>query len=526
MKRIFRASSLGFGLALLVAGASVAGLFFFKSSSDQQEKRLLQSDTGQAGLYIGSVFGDLGSSLDSLGTAVKLSNGSTAAFVSQAQPLASEGLNVVLAQRQSAGYVVTSVAGKGFTTGESLKPSVSAVLAAAGANFASSVTYNGKLSTAVFAVGPPSVPPGYAIFMQFAFSPFLASYVTGAKPFDQLKVALHGSPKPSKAHLLVATVPPNQLPLNHGASTNEASVGAQHWALVAEARGPLIGGFARRAPYIILGLGLFVAILMVLTVGIFDRRQRYAEVLVEERTADLQRALVDLRSAQEALIRGERLTALGEMASVVGHELRNPLAAVINALYLLRRQLGEPAADTYEKHLAMAERETNKAAALAEDLTAFVRPREPHKETVDVPSLVEEVVEASPPPSTVTLDVETEPFSVFVDRHQIAEVLTNLVTNAYQAVDGEGTVKITARKGDADAELSVEDSGPGVDADLRERLFEPFFTTKHDGTGLGLAIVQRLVEAHGGTVGFASGPDQQGALVVVRIPAEVSGAAS
>jgi signal transduction histidine kinase len=263
--------------------------------------------------------------------------------------------------------------------------------------------------------------------------------------------------------------------------------------------------------------------LVAATVEVFDRRSRYAAHVADERTADLRAALAELRQAQDALVRAERLTALGEMASVVGHELRNPLAAVINALYLLRRHLGDPADDRYEKHLAMAERETGKAASLAEDLTAFVRPRQPRKEQVELADVVHEVVEAAPPPDHVDLDVDAEAVSVLADRRQLAEVLTNLVTNAYQAVDEGGSVRVSARRrGDA-AELAVEDSGPGLDAALSERVFEPFFTTKHDGTGLGLAIVRRLVEAHGGSVAFERPVDDHGARVVVHLPGESAG---
>jgi signal transduction histidine kinase len=155
---------------------------------------------------------------------------------------------------------------------------------------------------------------------------------------------------------------------------------------------------------------------------------------------------------------------------------------------------------------------------LAEDLTAFVRPREPSKETVDASSLLQEVAEAVPPPPDVALDVQADSLTLVVDRHQMAEVLTNLVTNAYQAVNGDGRVRLSARTTPGGAELSVEDNGPGIDPEVSQRIFEPFFTTKHDGTGLGLAIVQRLVEAHGGTVAFADPAGPRGTRVVVQLP--------
>ncbi len=519
--RARRASPLAVLVALVIAGASLAGFFVFNGNAEHQEKTLLDSDAQQASLYVASAFSAIGPYLDSLATAVTLSGGSPAVFASRAKALSSGGNSLVLADEQGGVYVVESAVGPGFSDGESLSPAVSAILSKAGATATPGpVVFNGKTSSCFFAVGPPDTPSGSVILFSFTIRPFVASVVTAAKPFALLRVALYGSSHASTGTLFVATARPDELPLTGTVAVAHPVFGTVHWTLVAQARVSLVGSFARQAPYIILALGLFLALLLAGIVEVLDRRSRYAARIADERTADLRATLADLREAQDAVVRGERLTALGEMASVVGHELRNPLAAVINALYLLRRQLGDPADDRYEKHLAMAERETTKAAALAEDLTAFVRPREPRKEQVELSEVVREVVEAVPPPAEVALDVDAETVSVFADRHQLAEVLTNLVTNAYQAVNGNGSVRVSARRAGEAAELAVEDSGPGIDAAVGDRVFEPFFTTKHDGTGLGLAIVRRLVEAHGGHVAIESSSERHGARVVVEIPVD------
>jgi signal transduction histidine kinase len=137
---------------------------------------------------------------------------------------------------------------------------------------------------------------------------------------------------------------------------------------------------------------------------------------------------------------------------------------------------------------------------LADDLTAFVRPREMVVSEIDVPDLVDEVLSATPHPEHVQVDVEVTPCSVVGDRGQLAEVLTNLVTNAYQAMPDGGTVRLGASCTDGHATIVVEDSGNGIQDTTMQRIFEPFFTTKDSGTGLGLAIVQRLVQAHGGEI--------------------------
>jgi two-component system sensor histidine kinase HydH len=247
-------------------------------------------------------------------------------------------------------------------------------------------------------------------------------------------------------------------------------------------------------------MGLFIALVVTITIETVQRRHRYARAVVEERTADLNASLHELKTTQNALVRQERLSAVGGMASVIGHELRNPLAAVTNALFIVRGDLGQDVTPTTEKYLSMAERETSKAAVLADDLTAFVRPRELVESEIDVPDLIDEVLSTTPHPDHVQVDVEVAPCSLVGDRGQLAEVLTNLVTNAYQAMPEGGTVRLGAACSDGHARFTVEDSGNGIKDATMQRVFEPFFTTKDSGTGLGLAIVQRLVQAHGGEI--------------------------
>jgi signal transduction histidine kinase len=521
VRRVLRASPVTVGVAAVLVAVSVVAFFLFRSSDDHQETTLLRSDALQASVYVSSVFSGVGTLLDSIGTATTSASGSPAAFATTARQLTGGRLSVALAQHSGSGYSVVSAVGPLFRTGQALGPALSADLGRAGATMTPGpVTFDGHMTTFSFAVGPPFAPAGEAIVLELRIDPYLTSRLTTAKPFALLDVAVYGAPHADKGALLVANT--RALPLAGSTVAEHVTMGTANWTLVAEARGPLTGGFARQAPFVILGLGLFVAALMAATAEVLVRRQRYAARAVAERTADLERTLEDLRTAQDALVRGERLSALGEMASIVGHELRNPLSAVTNALYLVRAGLGE-VGDPLDRHLAMAERETAKAASLAEELTAFVRPGAPQKEPVALDQLVREVVEAAPPPAEVELEVEVEPLSVDADPRQLSEVLTNLITNAYQAVDGAGKVTVTAHMNGAGLELQVRDSGPGIAPELAERVFEPFFTTKHDGTGLGLAIVRRLVEAHGGEVAFEANGDGGGARAVVRLPTEPSG---
>jgi two-component system sensor histidine kinase HydH len=210
---------------------------------------------------------------------------------------------------------------------------------------------------------------------------------------------------------------------------------------------------------------------------------------------------------------------MGQMTTVVGHELRNPLGAVMNALYMLRRTLGDPVAA--EPHLDAAERQTARAVSLAQDLTAYMRERDPELAPLDLKDVVDDVLEATPRPPNITVAEDVESFALSADSIQLAQILTNLINNAYQAMPNGGSVRVSARAEGDTAVISVEDSGEGIDQALFERLFEPFFTTKPNGTGLGLAIVRRLTEGHGGQISIENGR-AGGAVVTVRLPIQPS----
>jgi signal transduction histidine kinase len=205
------------------------------------------------------------------------------------------------------------------------------------------------------------------------------------------------------------------------------------------------------------------------------------------------------------------------MATMIGHELRNPLGAAINGLYLARHGLGDQVTPQVTKGLDLAERETQRAAALADDLTAYMRERRPSLQRIALGSAVDQVLEATPPPKGIDVRVDSRDVPIDADAAQLTQMLSNLVTNAYQAMPDGGSVQVGAAASDGHVDIVVEDTGPGLDAKAETRAFDPFFTTKAQGTGLGLAIVQRMAEAHGGSVTLEN-RESGGARVVIRLP--------
>jgi signal transduction histidine kinase len=508
-------SPISLAIAVVIVLATVGGYFFLQHSVDQQESALLEGQTTDAGETASSVFGQLTTSVSSDATLVKLTGGSPSTFETLNPPSTNSPLSINLIRKTGAQYVAVVATGEGLSTGQVLSgPALATVkMATDGGVTTGPVTSNGKLSYARFAANAGG---GLYVYEQFAINPHInVAAALGSQAFSELNVALYGPGATGPQNLLVTTT--RQLPLTGSTAHTTVKVGASDWTLIATAKAPFVSGLASSAPLILLVLGLFIALIVALTMETVQRRHRYAQSLVAERTADLNASLQELKDTQDALVQSERLTAVGEMASVIGHELRNPLAAVTNSLFIVRNDLGE-VSPTAEKYLSLAERETSKAAALADDLTAFVRPRELKKTEIELPDLIDEVLGATPHPDGVEVLVDVAPVAIVGDRGQLAEVLTNLVTNAFQAMPMGGTLRLGGSSGPTGVKVVVEDTGDGVDQTVMDHVFEPFFTTKTTGTGLGLAIVHRLVAAHDGDVtleNLASG----GVRVTVVLPA-------
>jgi PAS domain S-box-containing protein len=253
--------------------------------------------------------------------------------------------------------------------------------------------------------------------------------------------------------------------------------------------------------------------------------QEYAgrlEEMVEERTTEL-------RTAQEQLVRREKLAVLGQLAGGVGHDLRNPLGVISNAVYLIRILHGDGDPMIVE-YLGLIDEQVRAASDIVGDLLDFARTRAPERQAVDVRALIDGVLLKQPPPEGVTVMTDVAPglAPAWVDPRQIERALANLVTNAYQAMPegGQLSVRVEQTRGDAPEtdhwmRIAVVDSGSGISPEHMARLFEPLFTTKARGIGLGLATCRNLVEANGGRIEVHS-EVRRGSTFDVWLPARES----
>jgi signal transduction histidine kinase len=224
----------------------------------------------------------------------------------------------------------------------------------------------------------------------------------------------------------------------------------------------------------------------------------------------------------------DRLAAVGEMAAAIAHEVKNPLAGIEVMAGLLRRKI--PDAPEVQEILAGIISDAKMANAIVQEVLEFVRPIRLQVERTAIADAVQAAVQhADTKARRGNVDVavflaERLPL-IQADQHQLTQLLSNLLINAYESMHGAGRVTISATESVLDDGLDgrpavlieVADDGPGMPRDVADRIFEPFFTTKSQGSGLGLAIVRKIVDAHDGKIDLRTAPGS-GTAIRITLP--------
>jgi PAS domain S-box-containing protein len=218
----------------------------------------------------------------------------------------------------------------------------------------------------------------------------------------------------------------------------------------------------------------------------------------------------------------DRLATLGEMAAAIAHEVKNPLASIEVMAGVLRRQL--PDRPEALETLGDIIKEARMANAIVVEVLEFVRPIQLQVERVSLDEVIRDSISTAESKmarglTTIRTTIDRDVPELLADAHQLRQLFTNLLTNAFEALCGEGLIEISARllppddgaasvgdPGPPQVAVEVLDDGPGISADDLERVFSPFFTTKPQGSGLGLAIVRKVVDAHDGRIDATSVP--------------------
>jgi signal transduction histidine kinase len=223
----------------------------------------------------------------------------------------------------------------------------------------------------------------------------------------------------------------------------------------------------------------------------------------------------------------DRLAAVGEMAAMIAHEVKNPLAGIEVMAGLLKRKVADADA---QGALSDIIKEAKMANAIVQEVLDFVRPIRLQVEYTTVLEAVQAAIlladtKARRGNIAVTVDVAPGLPAIEGDQHQLTQVFTNLLMNAYEAMNGEGRVRFSAERvhvsdgaeGHDEVRVEITDDGPGIPQDVADRVFEPFFTTKPKGSGLGLAIVRKIVDAHDGRLDLKTVPGR-GTSIRVTLP--------
>ena len=216
--------------------------------------------------------------------------------------------------------------------------------------------------------------------------------------------------------------------------------------------------------------------------------------------------LVEERSKQ--LKDSERFVAIGQTAGMVGHDIRNPLQGILSNVYLVKADLalmqGSEEKRNIQESLVEIEENIEYISKIVADLQDFARPLQPFMQDIDLDSVIDELLLKSSIPESIEVSsyVQEDGKRIMADPALLTRILTNLITNAVQAMPDGGKLSVRGYREMDNVVISVEDTGVGIPKDIKSKLFAPLFTTKSKGQGFGLAVVKRLTESLGGSVMF------------------------
>lgn len=245
--------------------------------------------------------------------------------------------------------------------------------------------------------------------------------------------------------------------------------------------------------------GYFVALLDDVT------ERKKTEEALRKSQADLEAKNNQLLEAQSQLVKSERLAAIGELAGMVGHDLRNPLSGIKNASFLIRKKNADRLGPDGLEMLAVIDQSVDRADKIVKDLLDYSREIHLDLEETSPKAIVNYVLLSVKVPNNVKIidRTENEP-SFFADTVKLERVFLNLIKNAFDAMPSGGTLEVESRKSGDKVEFAFSDSGVGMSEEVMAKIFTPLFTTKAQGMGFGLSICKRIVEGHGGALSVSS----------------------
>jgi signal transduction histidine kinase len=241
---------------------------------------------------------------------------------------------------------------------------------------------------------------------------------------------------------------------------------------------------------------------------------------LQEELENTKERLRESKEEQEQLVRSERLEAIGEAATMVGHDLRNPLQAIENATYYLNTELAKTQSSAaVMDSIRIIHKSIEYADNIVNDLLCFASTRKPVSTKTDINELIKGTLLQINVPDNIETHTELDKLpKIEGDKQMLKRVFINLADNAVQAMEPKGgKLEVTTKQADNSIEIKIKDTGVGISEENLQKIFAPFFTTKAQGMGVGLAICKRFVEQHHGTIEVES-KEGEGSTFTIQLP--------
>ena len=244
--------------------------------------------------------------------------------------------------------------------------------------------------------------------------------------------------------------------------------------------------------------------------GVLSDRERRRRAELQSTAEKLSQVYRELQDTFEQVKRADRLSAIGQLAAGLVHEIRNPLASIDGAAELLDVADDQP--ELRKETVGIIRKECSRLNRLLTSLLDFARPRRPEWREVDLSKVLDSVIDLVSHSARKSTNFHKEAvpgvLGIRGDEEQLTQVILNLALNAAQAMPDGGDVWLTTLQEDDGIVIQVRDQGAGIPEQHLDKIFDPFFTTKDTGTGLGLSVVHQIVTQHGGTVTVTRNPDK------------------
>jgi two-component system sensor histidine kinase HydH len=246
-----------------------------------------------------------------------------------------------------------------------------------------------------------------------------------------------------------------------------------------------------------------------------DLKKNLEKVVLKEKELELQKIQLErqVNEKTDELTKSQKLAIIGELASRMAHDLRNPLSTIKNVIEVMENKQKIKIEEKIV-YYGKLHRAIERISHQVDDVLEYGRTTQLSLQTCQIMQLINQSISNGNFANDVKINVEKSEMKINVDMRKMEAVFINLLINSAQAMDNNGTINVRILDNGANAIIAFEDSGPGIPQEVLSKIFEPLFTTKQTGTGLGLSICKKIIEQHGGNITAKNNPT----TFIIRLP--------